>query len=155
MLEEIAEDGEYFDESFFLSLEDMDLGWRAQRAGWSCLFVGDAIAYHVRAVPNERGVRHLATKMRSSDASLRDRHGVKNRYLMMIKNESPRDLARDLPWLLPWEVIRLLGIAVLQPHALPGLIWFVRNARRAIRRRRKSAHLAGRGFTLRAWFGQV
>lgn len=42
MLEEIG----LLDEDFFFSFEDVDLAWRAQLAGWRCLFVPDAIVYH-------------------------------------------------------------------------------------------------------------
>ncbi len=34
------------DESFFFSCEDVDLGWRAQLAGWACVYAPGAIVYH-------------------------------------------------------------------------------------------------------------
>ena len=34
------------DDDFFFSLEDMDLAWRAQLAGWRCLYTPAAIVYH-------------------------------------------------------------------------------------------------------------
>jgi GT2 family glycosyltransferase len=34
------------DNDFFFSLEDVDLGWRAQLAGWRCLYTPAAIVYH-------------------------------------------------------------------------------------------------------------
>ena len=34
------------DDDFFFSLEDVDLGWRAQLAGWRCLYTPAAIVYH-------------------------------------------------------------------------------------------------------------
>jgi GT2 family glycosyltransferase len=34
------------DDDFFFSLEDVDLGWRAQWAGWRCLYTPFAIVYH-------------------------------------------------------------------------------------------------------------
>ena len=38
--------GEYFDDTFFLYMEDVDLDWRARRAGWTCWFEKVAVAYH-------------------------------------------------------------------------------------------------------------
>ncbi|MEP7291962.1 MAG: glycosyltransferase family 2 protein, partial [Chloroflexota bacterium] len=34
------------DDDFFFSLEDVDIGWRAQLAGWRCLYTPVAIVYH-------------------------------------------------------------------------------------------------------------
>ncbi len=34
------------DEDFFYSCEDVDLAWRAQLAGWKCLYAPKAIVYH-------------------------------------------------------------------------------------------------------------
>lgn len=42
MLEQIG----LLDEGFFLSCEDVDLAWRAQLAGWRCIYVPDAVVYH-------------------------------------------------------------------------------------------------------------
>ena len=35
-----------FDERLFMYLEDVDLAWRAQKAGWTCIFVPAARVYH-------------------------------------------------------------------------------------------------------------
>lgn len=43
MLDEIG----LFDESFFLYCEDTDLGLRARRAGWRCLYVPGAVVEHL------------------------------------------------------------------------------------------------------------
>lgn len=42
MLDEIG----LLDDSFFFSMEDIDLAWRAQLTGWRCLFVPSAVVYH-------------------------------------------------------------------------------------------------------------
>ncbi len=48
MLEDLASRGQEgpFDEDFFAYGEDVDLGWRAQLAGWECLYVPTAVVYH-------------------------------------------------------------------------------------------------------------
>jgi GT2 family glycosyltransferase len=43
---ELLDDVGLFDEDFFFSLEDIDLSWRAQLAGWRCLYTPHAIVYH-------------------------------------------------------------------------------------------------------------
>jgi len=42
MLDEVGR----LDEDFFFSCEDVDLGWRAQLAGWRCVYAPRAIVYH-------------------------------------------------------------------------------------------------------------
>lgn len=42
MLDEIG----LLDDAFFFSGEDVDLGWRAQLAGWRCLYTPAAVVYH-------------------------------------------------------------------------------------------------------------
>jgi GT2 family glycosyltransferase len=34
------------DEAFYFSLEDVDLGWRAQLRGWPCIYAPGAVVYH-------------------------------------------------------------------------------------------------------------
>lgn len=48
-----------FDDSFFIFYEDVDLAWRAQRAGWRCRFAPDALVYHwhsaaMNAIPDRK-----------------------------------------------------------------------------------------------------
>jgi GT2 family glycosyltransferase len=38
--------GQFFDERLFMYCEDVDLGWRLQIRGWSCIFAPDAVVYH-------------------------------------------------------------------------------------------------------------
>jgi len=42
MLEQVG----LLDEDFFFSCEDLDLAWRAQLAGWRCVYAPAAIVYH-------------------------------------------------------------------------------------------------------------
>lgn len=77
MIEDVAIEGEFFDEAFFAYREDADVAWRAQLLGWDCLYVPAALGYHVRRVLPER---------RGSLPAMLNRHSVKNRFLMRIKN---------------------------------------------------------------------
>jgi GT2 family glycosyltransferase len=79
MVEDISVNGEFFDEDFFAYREDADLAWRAQLMGWSCLYVPEAVAWHVRRVTPER-FRQLPDEI--------NRHSIKNRFLMRAKNIS-------------------------------------------------------------------
>jgi len=48
MLDDLASKGQHgpFDDGFFSYCEDVDLGWRAQLAGYRCLYVPTAVVYH-------------------------------------------------------------------------------------------------------------
>ena len=54
MVEDISSGGEFFDDDFFAYREDADVAWRAQLMGWSCLYIPEAVAWHVRRVTPER-----------------------------------------------------------------------------------------------------
>ena len=50
MLDEIG----FLDEDFFLYDEDTDLNFRAQLAGWKCIYIPTAVAYHVANATSRR-----------------------------------------------------------------------------------------------------
>jgi GT2 family glycosyltransferase len=60
------------DDDFFFSLEDMDMGWRAQLAGWRCLYTPRAIVYH-----------HLSATGGGVTASY---HDGRNLIYLLVKN---------------------------------------------------------------------
>ncbi len=70
MLDEIG----FLDDDFFLYNEDVDLSFRAQLAGWKCLYVPSAIVYH----------KMNATSRRLSD--LHVYHHTRNLEFVWIKN---------------------------------------------------------------------
>ncbi len=47
MLEQVKTKSGYFDRTYFMYLEDLDLGWRAQLAGWRARYVPDSVVHHV------------------------------------------------------------------------------------------------------------
>jgi GT2 family glycosyltransferase len=87
MIEDVSINGEFFDPDFFSYREDADLAWRAQLLGWKCIYVPYARAYHVRK---------LRPGMRRSVSPEINMHSVKNRFLMRLKNITPRLYLRHL-----------------------------------------------------------
>ena len=151
MLEDVALNGEYFDEDFFAYYEDADLAWRAQARGWQCRYAPGAVATHVRG---------WGDTLRKGDAPVKDAAGPRlawrNRYLMTLKNDAWRYVWRDLPWILGAEAPRIAYAAVKMPRALLGL-WDLRQAgpialrkRRLLRARQTVADAV-----LRRWFVTV
>jgi GT2 family glycosyltransferase len=78
------------DDDFFFSGEDVDLGWRAQLAGWRCLYTPCAIVYH-----------HLSATGGGVTASY---HDGRNLIYILVKN-------------YPSELWRKYGFKVLRTHA--------------------------------------
>jgi GT2 family glycosyltransferase len=115
MLEDIKIFGEYFDENFFMHKEDVDISWRARLLGWRCWYAHNAIAYHKRTFrPGIRGAINSDIKV----------HAVKNRYLLMLKNESKEGWNRDKYQILWYDVKILSYICLVEPSSLSafGLI---------------------------------
>lgn len=107
MLEDVALAGEYFDEDFFAFWEDVDLDWRAQQRGWTCLFTPRAVGYHVRGGSGLIGKPELTACMLS------------NRFLTMVKNDRLVHLLRDMGPIARRTLRDLLVCLRDNPRALP------------------------------------
>jgi GT2 family glycosyltransferase len=126
-LSQCALGAEVLDEDMQLWAADADLAWRARALGWRCAYEPGALAWHVR---------FYSPSTRAGVAPEHRRLQFRNRYLMMIKNDSARALLRDLPAVLAYEVLAL-GHALLRERSLLGAYAdAVRLAPAAWRRRR-------------------
>jgi GT2 family glycosyltransferase len=133
-LEECALDGEVLDEDMELWASDVDLAWRAQLLGWRCAYEPRALAEHVRSYSP-------ATRRRMSPAARRLQ--FRNRYLMMVKNETWAGLRRHGPLLAVYELLVLGHVLLRERHLLVGYrdVWRLmpgaRRRRRLVQARRK------------------
>jgi GT2 family glycosyltransferase len=128
MLDDVRIGSEYFDEDFVSYREEADLNWRAKLYGWESVYVPTSVAWHDRTY-SHRTRRNISRETR--------RLVFRNRYLMMIKNESPRCLIRDLPNILLFEALAF-GYALLrEPFLLPAYLEVIRLAPRMWRKRRE------------------
>jgi GT2 family glycosyltransferase len=111
MIEELSLDGEFFDNDFFAYREDADVAWRAQLLGWRCLYTPQATAWHVRGVtPGNR----------SEVPAVLNMHSVKNRFLMRIKNMTPRSRHGRAGGLPPVRTVVAPRAAAPVPRSAPG-----------------------------------
>lgn len=126
MLDDVAVQGEVFDEDFFAYREDADLAWRARVQGWSSLYVPTAEAWHRRRVTPERR-RDLPKAV--------NRYSVRNRFLLRLKNQSGREALRFL-WPTLRRDLQVVGYVLLREHSsLPGLLDVLRLTPRMWRKR--------------------
>jgi len=125
MLDDLKTGGEYFDNDFEFFYEDMDLAWRAQKKGWRSYYHPGAVAYHRRGhttktrVPRFRFLRKYYISCLSTELQL---CAVRNRYLMMIKNDCLKDILKDLLFILWFEIRQASYILLFRPVIIAHLL---------------------------------
>ena len=100
-----------FDEDFFAYCEDGDLSMRAQLAGYRCLYVPEAVVYHMGSA---------STGKRSPFAT---RLGTRNGLCLLVKNLPAPLVPRMLPFVLAGQLSRVVvatATSTLRAH-LAGL----------------------------------
>jgi GT2 family glycosyltransferase len=127
MLEDCVIDGQVLDPAFEKWASDVDLAWRGHLMGWQCAYEPKAVAYHVRT---------YGPTSRASVPETDRRVQFRNRYLMMLKNDSRASLLRDLPRIAGYEVLALGFALVRERHLLRGYADAFRLAGDARRKRR-------------------
>jgi len=127
MIDDISVNGEFFDHDFFVYREDADVAWRAQLAGWTCLYTPHALGYHVRNV--------LPGNRRALPADI-NMHSVKNRFLMRIKNISGAMYGKFFLSIL-WRDLIVVGCCLLWEHSsLRAFPFLVKNWSKTLAKRR-------------------
>lgn len=111
MLDEIG----FFDERYFAYYEDVELAWRARRAGWRCLYAPDAIVVH----------QHSATGR--SGSAFKSYHLSRNRIWTLIRHYPTRQFLVWWPFILLFDVASwLYPLLQGQASGLKGRIHAIR-----------------------------
>jgi GT2 family glycosyltransferase len=124
MLDDIRILGEYFDEAFHSHKEDVDLSWRARIYGWRCIYTPYAIAYHCRTFQPGimRRVIHPEVKL----------HAVKNRYLLLLKNESRLGWRRDGFQIFLYDLKIFIYILLFERYSLKAIALIMQDWKRIL-----------------------
>ncbi len=105
MLEELKVQQDYFDERFFYMAEDVDLAWRCRKHGWGVKGLENCVAFH------DGGGSGIPQK-------LKDFYSIRNRFIMMMKNDSVSYLfVMSLP-LLMYDFFRFLKLVLKKSGAV-------------------------------------
>jgi GT2 family glycosyltransferase len=128
MLRDCAIDGDALDEDFEKYAADVDLAWRAQLLGWRCAYEPGAVALHIRT---------YSPSTRSQVSAAERRMQFRNRYLMMVKNETGAGLARDGVFIAGYEILALAHVLLRERELLGGYREAARRIRLALPRRRQ------------------
>lgn len=115
-----------FDERFFAYLEDVDVGFRAQIAGYRCVYVPDAVIYH----------RGGATSDRISD--IRAFWLIRNSLFLFFQNMPARVLRRHGWFMLIWPFADALLHRRSLSIAARGWLAFCKDLPEVVRRRRRA-----------------
>lgn len=127
MLEACKFNGQYFDEMFFAYKEDVDLSWRAQLLGWKIIYTPKAVAFHIRTFkPGQRSGISKDIRM----------HAVKNRYLLLIKNELLSTFIRHVWHILFYDLKILVYLLLFERSSFKGLFKVITLLPQALRWRR-------------------
>ncbi len=90
-----------FDEDFFAYLEDVDLSLRAQSAGYRCLYVPDAIMYHLGCGTTGSGYSKLVVRL-----------SCRNNINMIVKNIPGDLLIEFVPQIIFWQSYYLAAVVI-------------------------------------------
>jgi GT2 family glycosyltransferase len=122
MLEEIKESNGYFDPRFRMFYEDLDIAWRANRLGWKGYYIPLAVAYHVRggSARLTYGIdKPYARRFLRDDLHI---DLIKNRYLVIIKNESFFSFLLHLVGIILYDFIVWGYLLFFKPHLIKYFI---------------------------------
>lgn len=127
-LDDVALDGEIFDEDFFAWREDAELCFRLQERGWEVLYEPTARCEHRRRVVPEN---------RSQVPAVANYHSLKNRYLLRAYHQTGSNFLRTFVPTL-WRDALALGYVLLRERSsLAAYGWLWRNRKRIHSRRQK------------------
>ncbi|MDD5251004.1 MAG: glycosyltransferase family 2 protein [Patescibacteria group bacterium] len=153
-LEDVAWQGECFDEDFLAYKEDFDLAWRLRLRGWSALYVPEARALHFRAAAGHgrfsllkawRDHRHRSAHI--------EKLSYRNHWLTVVKNIQFGNLVWQWPWIAFYEVSKTFYLVLMKPAALTGLGDCLRLLPRMQRKRHANLKRAmASAKAMRAWF---
>ena len=143
-LDDVAIDGQVFDERFHSFREDAELAFRFAERGWSVVYEPAAVAGHRRSVLPSR---------RASLPPEVNRHSLKNRYLLRLDHQRGANFLATLPWTLPRDLGALVYALLFERTSLPAYAWLWRNRRALVaHRRRLRARATAPPADLERWF---
>jgi hypothetical protein len=135
----VRDGDDFFDPDYFAFHEDLEVGWRAWRAGWQAVYVPEATAIHLRSGGAAAGPLGRAV----TRPAWLTAHIVKNRYLAMLRHDRLGALVVDAPFVLGRD-LALWSVLLARQPAVLKLVAGHRDAfRRALAKRRADATRRG------------
>lgn len=124
MLEDVKIDNEYFDEDFFILVEDFDIAWRANLLGWKGWFIPQLRCSHQGGISRKK-------------SKLLQYYTFRNRYFLLIKNESILGLLKLILFVWCYDLPRLFYLLFTNKYIIKALGEIKQFLPIMIRKRRK------------------
>lgn len=118
--------GQFLDESYHAYKEDVDLSYRLQEAGFKSFILLDTVAYHDRTGAGPKDMADMAAaENKKKQSPWVQYHSYKNHLRTLYKNEYWQNLVLDFPWILWYELKKLVYFCLLDHKVLAGLkeVW--------------------------------
>lgn len=145
-LEDVAIDGELFDERFHSYREDAELCFRLRERGWEIVYAPAARCIHRRRV-TPAGRREVPAEI--------NRRSLQNRYLLRAGHQSIANLLATLPWTFARDLAALAWVVAAERTSLPAYGWLWRHRREILaRRRRLRERRTAPSGAVERWFGR-
>lgn len=135
-VDDVAFEGNMFDDEFGSYKEDVDLAFRMRAAGWKAYVEPRAHAWHDRtaAGPRESSDR-AAMKNRKGRPEYVNRYSYRNHIIVLLKNEHRANFAKDWPAILWYEFKKFLFMLLFDHGVLKGIAEIKRMMPRIARKR--------------------
>lgn len=138
VLEQIKFNKEYFDEDFFIYQEDIDLAWRLRLAGWSAVYIPQAIAYHHRSARSHGKASYKKIiDYRRQKQDFVNYYSYRNHLILLRKNLLFKNFICHLPHILFYELKKFLYVLILENSTLRKTIRDLIKFRKKIRQKRQ------------------
>lgn len=122
-------DGAFFDESYFMYKEDVDVAYRLVQAGFKSYVLLPAVAYHDRTGAGPRELSDLAAvKNKQTHNKTVRYYSYRNHLITIFKNEYWQNAALDFFWIVWYELKKFFYFLLFDRSVLRGLgeIWKIR-----------------------------
>ncbi|MDO8571364.1 MAG: glycosyltransferase, partial [bacterium] len=120
---------EYFDESFFMYKEDVDLAYRLRWHGWKAYGIPTALAYHVRTAKSVLLIFNRASNIIA-------RWSYRNHLLFLFKNISVGIFTRYFFFIVAYEFAKFCYLFVREPRAVGAFLEAMKLWKRMLLKRR-------------------
>jgi len=120
-LNEVAINGEFFDEDFFSYKEDVDLAYRLRLSGFKAWFLPSARAYHDRSARSGGTGDAAAARQRKNKSAFVNYHSYKNHLFFLFK-DVPAGVWWRWGYQIKWyEFKKFVYLLFFEPRTLGSL----------------------------------